>query len=66
VWSGCNLRLAPFELGKVCVEIAAALRRLRDEMGLTIGNTEQNANFALTSQNAFMCWKAERTAHRAP
>ncbi|WP_375256233.1 ABC transporter ATP-binding protein [Yoonia sp.] len=39
-----TIGLAP----KVCVEIAAALRRLRDEMGLTIVITEQNANFALT------------------
>lgn len=39
-----TIGLAP----KVCVEIAAALRRLRDEMGVTIVITEQNANFALT------------------
>lgn len=39
-----TIGLAP----KVCVEIAAALRRLRDEFGTTILITEQNANFAMT------------------
>ncbi|MBU2980647.1 ABC transporter ATP-binding protein [Lentibacter algarum] len=39
-----TIGLAP----KVCTEIAAALRRLRDDMGLTILITEQNANFAMT------------------
>ena len=39
-----TIGLAP----KVCAEIAAALLRLRDEMGLTIVITEQNANFAMT------------------
>ena len=39
-----TIGLAP----KVCDEIAAALSRLRDEMGLTIVITEQNANFAMT------------------
>lgn len=38
-----TIGLAP----KVCLEIAEALRRLRDELGLTIVITEQNANFAL-------------------
>lgn len=39
-----TIGLAP----KVCVEIAEALRRLRDTHGLTIVITEQNANFAMT------------------
>jgi branched-chain amino acid transport system ATP-binding protein len=39
-----TIGLAP----KVCLEIAAALRRMRDDFGLTVVITEQNANFALT------------------
>ena len=39
-----TIGLAP----KVCLEIAAVLRRLRDELGLTVVITEQNANFALS------------------
>lgn len=39
-----TIGLAP----KVCLEIAEALRRLRDEFGTTIVITEQNANFALS------------------
>ncbi len=39
-----TIGLAP----KLCAEIAAALRRMRDEYGLTILITEQNAQFALT------------------
>jgi len=39
-----TIGLAP----KVCTEIAAALRRMRDDFGLTIVITEQNANFAMT------------------
>lgn len=39
-----TIGLAP----KVCSEIAVVLRRLRDEFGLTILITEQNANFAMT------------------
>jgi len=39
-----TIGLAP----KVCLEIAAVLRRLRDEFGLTVIITEQNANFAMT------------------
>lgn len=39
-----TIGLAP----KVCAEIAQSLLRLRDEMGLTILITEQNANFAMT------------------
>ena len=39
-----TLGLAP----KVCLEIADALRRMRDEFGTTIVITEQNANFAMT------------------
>lgn len=39
-----TIGLAP----KVCAEIASVLRRMRDEFGLTIVITEQNANFALT------------------
>lgn len=39
-----TIGLAP----KVCVEIAGSLRRLRDEFGLSVLITEQNANFALT------------------
>ncbi|MEM7438954.1 MAG: ABC transporter ATP-binding protein [Pseudomonadota bacterium] len=39
-----TIGLAP----KVCLEIAAVLRRLRDEFGLTVVIAEQNANFALS------------------
>jgi branched-chain amino acid transport system ATP-binding protein len=39
-----TIGLAP----KVCLEIAEALRRMRDEFGTTIVITEQNANFAMT------------------
>jgi len=39
-----TIGLAP----KVCQEIARALKRMRDEFGLTIVITEQNANFAMT------------------
>ena len=39
-----TIGLAP----KVCLEIAEALRRLRDEFNVTILITEQNANFAMT------------------
>lgn len=39
-----TIGLAP----KVCLEIADVLRRLRDELNLTIVITEQNANFAMT------------------
>lgn len=39
-----TIGLAP----KVCQEIAAALRRLRDEYSVTVLITEQNANFAMT------------------
>lgn len=39
-----TIGLAP----KVCLEIAEALRRMRDDFGLTVVITEQNANFALT------------------
>jgi branched-chain amino acid transport system ATP-binding protein len=39
-----TIGLAP----KVCLEIAKALRRMRDEFGTTIVITEQNANFAMT------------------
>ena len=39
-----TIGLAP----KVCLEIADALRRMRDDFGLTVVITEQNANFALT------------------
>jgi branched-chain amino acid transport system ATP-binding protein len=39
-----TIGLAP----KICDEIAAALRRMRDDFGLTIVITEQNANFAMT------------------
>ena len=39
-----TIGLAP----KVCLEIAAVLRRLSEEMGLTVIVTEQNANFALS------------------
>lgn len=39
-----TIGLAP----KVCLEIAQALRRLRDEFNVTILITEQNANFAMT------------------
>ena len=39
-----TIGLAP----KVCLEIAAVIRRLRDEFGLTVLITEQNANFAMT------------------
>ncbi len=39
---------------KVCLEIADALRRMRDDFGLTVVITEQNANFALTSAERSM------------
>lgn len=39
-----TIGLAP----KVCLDIAAALRRLNSETGLTILITEQNANFAMS------------------
>ena len=38
-----TIGLAP----KVCLDIAAALRKLNEEMGLTIVITEQNVNFAM-------------------
>ncbi len=39
-----TIGLAP----KVCNEIAVSLRRMRDDFGLTVVITEQNANFAMT------------------
>ncbi len=39
-----TIGLAP----KICVEIAEALTKMRDELGATIVITEQNANFAMT------------------
>ena len=39
-----TIGLAP----KVCLEIADALRRLRDDFNVTVLITEQNANFAMT------------------
>ncbi len=33
---------------KVCLEIAEALQRMRDELNVTVLITEQNANFAMT------------------
>ncbi len=39
-----TIGLAP----KVCADIAAALKRLNQELGLTILITEQNVNFAMT------------------
>lgn len=42
-----TIGLAP----KVCSEIAAVLKRLSAEMGLTVIVTEQNANFALSLAN---------------
>ena len=39
-----TIGLAP----KVCLEIADVLRKLRDELSLTVVITEQNANFALS------------------
>lgn len=39
-----TIGLAP----KVCAEIAAALKQMRDDLGATIVITEQNANFAMT------------------
>lgn len=39
-----TIGLAP----KVCAEIAQALRRMREDFGMTILITEQNANFAMT------------------
>lgn len=39
-----TIGLAP----KVCLEIADVLRRLRDDLGLTVVIAEQNANFALS------------------
>lgn len=39
-----TIGLAP----KVCLEIAQVIRRLRDEFGVTVLITEQNANFAMT------------------
>ncbi len=39
-----TIGLAP----KVCLEIAEVLKRLRDEFGVTVIITEQNANFALS------------------
>jgi len=39
-----TIGLAP----KICLEIAAVLRRLREEFNTTIVITEQNANFAMT------------------
>ena len=38
-----TIGLAP----KVCHDIAAALRRMNEELGLTILLTEQNVNFAM-------------------
>ena len=35
-------------LNQVCQEIAVSLRRMRDDFGLTVVITEQNANFAMT------------------
>ncbi|MEJ8570121.1 ABC transporter ATP-binding protein [Microbaculum marinum] len=42
-----TIGLAP----KVCLDIAAALRKLNRETGLTIVITEQNVNFAMTLAN---------------
>mgnify|MGYP000406883655 CR=1 FL=1 len=42
-----TIGLAP----KVCNDIAAALRKLNEETGLTIVITEQNVNFAMTLAN---------------
>lgn len=39
-----TIGLAP----KICLEIADVIRRMRDEFGLTVLITEQNANFAMT------------------
>ena len=39
-----TIGLAP----KVCQEIAVSLQRMRDDFGLTVVITEQNANFAMT------------------
>lgn len=39
-----TIGLAP----KICAEIAAALNRMRDDYGMTILITEQNANFAMS------------------
>ncbi len=39
-----TIGLAP----KVCLEIAEALKKMRNELGATIVITEQNANFAMT------------------
>ena len=33
---------------KVCLEIAEVIKRMRDEFGMTVLITEQNANFAMT------------------
>ena len=38
-----TIGLAP----KICLDIAAALRRMNEELGLTVLITEQNVNFAL-------------------
>jgi branched-chain amino acid transport system ATP-binding protein len=39
-----TIGLAP----KVCLEIAEVIKRMRDEFGMTVLITEQNANFAMT------------------
>ena len=39
-----TIGLAP----KICAEIAVSLRRMRDNLGLTVIITEQNANFAMS------------------
>ncbi len=39
-----TIGLAP----KICTEIAISLRRMRDDFGLTVIITEQNANFAMS------------------
>jgi len=55
-----TIGLAP----KVCNEIAGALRRLRDEFGLTILIAEQNANFALSLSDRIHVLESGRiTAH---
>ncbi len=55
-----TIGLAP----RVCNEIAEALKRLRDEFGLTILMAEQNANFALSlSDRIYVLESGRITAH---